>query len=52
MFYPWLWRVLPGKLPIKLLILSVAFSSLLWLLLTQVFPALDLFLASDPTIES
>lgn len=52
MFYPWFWKALPGNALVKTLTVAAILVGLIWLLFNYVFPALDLFLASDPTIEN
>lgn len=51
MFYPWLWRNLPGKLWLKSMQLVLLLAFVIAFLFLVVFPELDLLLASDPTLD-
>ena len=52
MIYSWLWRKLPGSATLKIMVLFASAAAIVWSLFAFVFPAIDLFLNSDPTLES
>ena len=48
-FYGWLWRVLPGPMPIKVLLALVLAVAVIAALFTWVFPAIAPFMPFNDT---
>lgn len=48
-FYGWLWRVLPGPMPVKALLALVLAVAVIAILFTWVFPAIAPFMPFNDT---
>ena len=51
MFYPWLWRKLPGPKIVKLIEATVLFGLVLFMLWFVIFPNIQPWFAGDPAFN-
>lgn len=51
MFYPWLWRKLPGPKPMKIVLAGFLIALVLSILWFVIFPNVQPFFSDEPTFN-